>query len=438
MARQRSEGPQKEKKATKTKAAASGAGKHSENERSSVGTRMGKTGSKLNVSDILIKENYPLRAYKNTPAQDKKLDGIKSTILSTDAHGEFAMSPTEFEQSVGSMVSSNLQKMHDDKRIQGGLMRLPKRGKAFIVGDIHEQLDHLLAAVDKAELDKNPHHKIIFLGDALSPSKIKEPNNKTPQRESTYRVLTWLRARYPDQIIAINGNHEMGIMAAVNGFNSDDEHTRDAIKIGSVDSMSLKDKKAAAAIISLSPNVIQIGDKTKGEFTRTMQHGSGIDKDPIDIDEVAKADTPEKRVQRLKRFFVGKKTITEEGLKKANAASRSDKTYFGHIDPEKMSSLLDSGEVKSKKRRGAVAELDGGGVFIDSQSKALGGIVEIDLEDDSKPDTIHLIADLVGKKENVLGAFGAKQRKEEPEKKLSDEEFKKKQEEFLKNFKVDW
>lgn len=108
----------------------------------------------------------------------------------------------------------------------GSVTSIPASGKIFIIGDLHEQVDILLDIFEHIQsnqdtcLDLNPDNKIIFTGDIITPTKsflssdsVLGLDNADPQcfrGDSIVRAITMLLALYPNQVIPINGNHEIG------------------------------------------------------------------------------------------------------------------------------------------------------------------------------------------------------------------------------------
>lgn len=127
----------------------------------------------------------------------------------------------EFNQTIGQCALVELR-----RKAYGCITTVQASGKIFIIGDLHEQVDILLdifahiQSIPDNNLDLNPNNKIIFLGDIITPTKsflstdtvvgLNHANPDTLRGDSITRAIISLIARYPNQIIPINGNHEMG------------------------------------------------------------------------------------------------------------------------------------------------------------------------------------------------------------------------------------
>lgn len=363
----------------KNQASGGGRGKHSSAKRKAVKTRASVAQT---IKEALKKEN-PLAQLKNSKFINKKLDKLKKNILATDDKGNFKMSNAEFNKQVVSHAVKKLQDARKAGIMEGGVMRLPKQGKLIVVGDLHEQATNLTAILAKAQLDKNPNTKIILLGDIVSGSKTSD-KDETGGGDSMHRVISWLQARYPDQVFAVNGNHEMGMMAGVEKMKGGSKASK---ALGRMEARNFSDKQQVISRIKESPLIIQIGDKAKGEYTRTFQHSPGNSGNTLDINSVAKLDTPEKRFAKATNVFEGKKLVDKQSMEELNKQNKSDMTYFGHISPEIVAKGINDGSVKPLETNGVVAKFKGGGTFVDSQTKK-SGIVEINLDKDSAPEKI--------------------------------------------------
>lgn len=168
------------------------------------------------ASDKVIKS-----AKLTTKKEKSELDKMKKDVLSKDKNGKPKMSDADFAKKVTELYLRNQEALRQQGKIVGGVQELPSNGKTFIVGDIHNQITNLLSVVKEAALDKNPNAKIVLVGDTMSPSK--EPGVSSPKEQrgvnfnDSYRVMTWLKARYPNQVFSINGNHEMNVASAMVG-----------------------------------------------------------------------------------------------------------------------------------------------------------------------------------------------------------------------------
>jgi hypothetical protein len=386
------------KKNSKHQGAGGGQGKHApENRKPPQPKESGAT-----VKEALAKAN-PLSQLKNSAYHNKRLDALKDSILAKDANGNFKISNKEFEKQVVNHVVAKLQDARAAGLMKGGLLRLPKSGKAFVIGDLHEQTPNLTAVLREAQLDKNPDTKLIFLGDILSGTKSGESSAVMSHDDSMHRIISWLQARYPDQIFVINGNHEMHIMGSVKGVDVPIEASYSAY-LAPMEAMKYSDPEQVVKRVAESPLMIQIGDKSKGELTRTFQHSPGQDR-KIDLEQVEGLDDVTSRYQRGIGIFDGEESLEEKHMQDLNKVNRSDLTYFGHVAPSTVARRLEDEDIVPVESKGLVMKVKGGGIYVDSQTMD-SGIVEIDLDKDSAKEKMTTFTELHEKHRTINKGFG--------------------------------
>ena len=391
------------KKNSKHQGSQGGQGKHAPESRKPPQLREPKAKP---VQEALAEANL-LAQLRNSSYHRKRLEALKGDVLAVDANGKFKMSDAEFDKQVVKHVVGKLQQARDLGIMRGGAMRLPKTGKAIIVGDVHGQVPNLTAILKEAQLDKNPTTKLIFMGDMLAPSKEITPESVNIPANSVHRIISWLQARYPDQIFVINGNHEMHMMADAKKIEIPPDAPWSAY-LGVVDARHFPDVNQVVNRIAESPLIIQIGDKDKGELTRTFQHSPGRAQGGHGLKQVEGMNTPKERYTEGMDIFDNENSLDAKAMKELNKRNKSDLTYFGHISPTTMQRSIADGRVKPIEAQGSVVKVDGGGVYIDSQTMR-GGVLEINLDKDAVSEKIIPLAQLHDKhntRQKGLTEFG--------------------------------
>jgi len=93
----------------------------------------------------------------------------------------------------------------EKKKVLGRIIKMPPRGEATVIGDIHGDLDSLLQILDRsnfiesAEEDKNEDAFMVFLGDY---------GDRGLYSPEVYFVVLSLKKMFPEKVILMRGNHE--------------------------------------------------------------------------------------------------------------------------------------------------------------------------------------------------------------------------------------
>ncbi len=82
--------------------------------------------------------------------------------------------------------------------INGGLINLEKFDELVLVGDLHGDLEAMLSILSKVKFF-DEHSTVIFLGDY---------GDRGVESVEVYYTLLYLKAKYPNRIIMLRGNHE--------------------------------------------------------------------------------------------------------------------------------------------------------------------------------------------------------------------------------------
>lgn len=335
---------------------------------------------------------FQRNAKKNNMAPEQwqgHLNETEDKMLERDADNKLAMSDDEFNKTIGDAVVQNMEEQRALHQ-QGMLMELPAKGKAIVIGDLHEQNDNLVAILQhiqanpETNLDKNPDVQLIFLGDLFggtkSPNEIQPPlqgDNVADKAngEITNRLLTLLAAKYPEQVRFVAGNHDIGIVRAhelLGGKNMETEPTaadKDAIKnnpdlsdeekksiLQDMDdytetkiklvtdakgthgglTRSITNNEHAVNKIKNSAMAIVMGDKSKGEKVRLFVH-SPPGHDVPDLSALARTPDMTKAAlelsNRLHQFYAGHGGLQQQDMEPLLKRLGVDEIYFGHTDP---------------------------------------------------------------------------------------------------------
>lgn len=88
-------------------------------------------------------------------------------------------------------------------KIKGKLVEVPPQGEAFVVGDLHGDLESLVHILNDShfltKIKKNNNIFLIFLGD-YGDRGVKSPE--------VYYIIMKLKLLFPEQVILMRGNHE--------------------------------------------------------------------------------------------------------------------------------------------------------------------------------------------------------------------------------------
>jgi len=167
------------------------------------------------------KQKKDLSVKLNQKEKDK-LDHVSKRLLMRNKDGSYKLSDKQFAKQVLDKVNTNLDKQRQAGSITGGVQHITGNGKTVVVGDLHNQITNLVASVKGAQLDKFPNNKVILIGDILSVAKVPNPSNKAEQANADQtadmlRVVSYLKARYPEQVLSVSGNHEMNMASGLIG-----------------------------------------------------------------------------------------------------------------------------------------------------------------------------------------------------------------------------
>lgn len=104
------------------------------------------------------------------------------------------------ERSDGGQKAEKIEKPFMD----GNIVYLPKRGKAFFVGDLHGDFEAVVSVVTQSEFlgsEKKPEKNtfLVFLGDY---------GDRGKKDVATIHEVISLKLIYPDNVILLRGNHE--------------------------------------------------------------------------------------------------------------------------------------------------------------------------------------------------------------------------------------
>jgi hypothetical protein len=387
-----------------------------------VGVGGGSSGGSAGVKSKSRGKVFAANASAHGMTEDqwaRHLDDMLGTkVLAVDpSTGKSSMSNDEFNREIGDQLVKNLESQRASGEIQGGLQQIEKKGRGFVVGDVHNNIQNLAAILHRIQsdpstnLDNNPDNKIIFLGDTISPSK-EGPANAIDSSgaplhgEAMQRFITWLRVRYPNQVLMINGNHDMfyyaGARERIAGSPIPNLHPVAEMQTmlwGMQEVNGLNNDAHHHARLGLTPIMIRVGDASKGEKVRIFQHAPGDDNSPTP-DEVAKMQDPEARVNEGLGTYNGHGAINQQGFLDRNKRFGSNQIYFGHLVASSMRDKVKSGGIaktdKTDQSDGAIGELEGGGVFVDSQlHDDRSGFIEINFDDDTAPEKVHRMTDVL-------------------------------------------
>lgn len=386
------------------------------------GTKSGtgvSRSDKAKRGDIRAQKRQPVRPSNRGNMPDKKaLAQLLKDSLVIDANtGKFKMSNAEFNQSIGQYLISHLNDKHIKGQIKGVVETIPKSGRGFVIGDLHNNIQNLVAIMGKIQknketnLDKNPNNKIIFLGDMLSTGKESPRNLPAFPRgglwgESLQRYITWLRVRYPDQVFVLNGNHEVDYHGRAHedlkkpGQLAYSDPVREAMiqLSGSQDHNGLDNDELHYEQINLTPLVITAGNRAKGEKTRVFQHAPNSAVGYKTIAELESFNNPLTRFDEAVEYY---KPDEDELDEASNIARRqpmaADLIYCGHLSSRTMNNAITRGDaVKTDTSPGLVGEYKGGVVYVDSQAEdERSGYVEIDFDNDNVPDKTYTMKEVL-------------------------------------------
>jgi diadenosine tetraphosphatase ApaH/serine/threonine PP2A family protein phosphatase len=113
--------------------------------------------------------------------------------------------PNEFVQLV-EHVAQMLAKENNrvgSLRITGRLIKVPPRGEAIIIGDLHGDMESLGHILENTRFIKKAHAGenilMIFLGDY---------GDRGIYSPEVYYIVLWLKEQFPENVVLMRGNHE--------------------------------------------------------------------------------------------------------------------------------------------------------------------------------------------------------------------------------------
>lgn len=367
----------------------------------------GKKETKPSEDEPVVLNNAFVKNAKehnmNPKAWLRHLDSVKSQMTATNEAGDFVMNDSQFNANLGDLVIDNLKKQKESGMRKGAIVYLPNKGKTFLLGDTHERYDNVLAIYNQIQsksdtnLDLNPDNKIVLNGDVFAMSKEGQENGQvgTPESlrgEAMLRMLTYLMARHPNQVIMTNGNHEMGVLLALKS--RQDPEWRSSRSSGNNfkdlprEKLGVSNIKLLVDLIENNPLAVSIGDKNKGETSRLITHTAGEYGEHATVSEMAKENSPLQWREKYYPVYNGWSDLSPRGLQAATSKTNSDKRYFGHVDPSTMKGFMGKRAMPIGNRETPVGEYSGGGVFVDTQTGGKNsGYIEMDL--DKNKDTVH-------------------------------------------------
>ena len=373
--------------------------KEKDTDKQSVGST--KSDVPVVLNDVFVKN---AKEHGMAPeAWREHLEALSSQMTSVDESGNFTMNDEQFNSEMGDLVIANMKAQKDSGMRKGASMFLPNKGKTFLLGDTHERYDNVLAIYDKLQanpdtnLDANPDNKIVLNGDVFAMSKEGQENGQvgTPDSlrgEAMLRMLTYLMARHPNQVVMTNGNHEMGVLLALKS--RQDPNWKSGRSSGNNfkdlprEKLGVSNIKLLIDIIENNPLVVSIGDKEKGETSRLISHTAGQGGEHSTATEMANENDPIQWREKYYPVYNGWSDLSAKGLQASTSETNSDKRYFGHVDPSTMKRFMGKNAIPIDDRDSPVGEYEGGGVFVDTQTGGnKSGYVEIDL--DKNVDTVH-------------------------------------------------
>ena len=284
-------------------------------------------------------------------------------------------------------------------------MTIPASGKIFIIGDLHEQVDILLdifahiQSNPETNLDANPQNKIILLGDIITPTKsflssntvlgLNQANPDYLRGDIIVRAITMLISLYPNQIIPINGNHELGFYIGTKLETSSNvpyhpSLFQDILSSHPIGSASIENYKFYSQMIELLPMIVFI----QGQNQRyALMHSPGSLPLPTDYELKAAnhiAAWTTSRSDTYLNVLKGHGSISKTNeYAKALGAS---KLFFGHAAPDGL--LLAMAEkrwIKADTNPGALGFNNCNGCFVDSQTRTIhSGYIALDFDNNEE------------------------------------------------------
>ncbi|MEE8133177.1 MAG: metallophosphoesterase family protein [Nitrososphaerales archaeon] len=110
---------------------------------------------------------------------------------------------TEFSMLIKNMSLIQQQERSEgvtcDSTVKGGLVRVKQGRKLILVGDLHGDLQSLALILEKSGFLEDLSNIMIFLGDY---------GDRGRESVEVYYVVLYLKARYPNRVILMRGNHE--------------------------------------------------------------------------------------------------------------------------------------------------------------------------------------------------------------------------------------
>ena len=315
-------------------------------------------------------------------------------------NGHLLLSHADFNTTIGKSALAELRR----KQYQCATT-IPASGKIFIIGDLHEQVDILLdifahiQSNPENNLNTNPQNKIILLGDIITPTKsflssdtilgLAHANPDQLRGDIIVRAIITLISLYPNQIIPINGNHEIGFYIGTKletNINMPYHPSlfQDVLSSHPIGSASIENYKFFAQAIELLPMIVFLQNKNR---RYALMHSPGSLPMPTEQDlkqtkHILDWTTSKSNV--FLNIFKGHGNInkTQDYAKALNA----NKIFFGHAAPDGL--LLAITEKRWNKidnNPGALGFNNKNGCFVDSQTRTIhSGYIILDFDNNKE------------------------------------------------------
>lgn len=319
-------------------------------------------------------------------------------IFQTTGSG-LLLSNQEFNATIGEIALAALR-----RRRYSCVTTIPATGKIFIIGDLHEQVDILLdifnhiQANPETSLELNPNNKIILLGDLITPTKsflssntvlgLDQADPDHLRGDIMVRAITMLIALYPDQIIPINGNHELGFYLGVllerePNLNYHPLLLQDILSSHHIGSASISNYKFYAQVIETLPMMVFI-QKPKERYV--IMHSPGAHPLPTEqqlLQTKYILDWTTPKTEAYLNVTKGHGNINQ--LQEYAQALNASKLFFGHAAPDGL--IMAAAEqrwIKTDNNPGVLG-FNGAGCFVDSQTRTIhSGYISLDFDNNQE------------------------------------------------------
>jgi len=226
----------------------------------------------------------------------------------------------EFSTLVRNVSSMQMQEksagIMGDSIVREGLVRIKQGRNLILVGDLHGDLDTLTAILKKSRFLDDLSSMMIFLGDY---------GDRGRQSVEVYSVILYLKAKFPDRVILMRGNHEGPESMP---FYPHDLPDQLLIKFGSVGGLiysqlrSLFDLMYHGVILENSYLILHGGVPVNFKSVDDLANANKTDEQTAFLEEILWNDPREIEGSQPNARGYGKyfgKDVTERALKIANA-----------------------------------------------------------------------------------------------------------------------